>query len=210
MRILIAEDDAVSRLVLERTLQKWGHEPVPVNNGRSALEVLQGPAPPALAILDWMMPEMDGTEVCRRVRAMASSMPTYIILLTARQQKEDIAFGLDSGADDYVVKPFDQQELRSRIAVAERVISLQLSLAYRIQELEAAIAQIKQLKGLLPMCSYCKNVRDDSNYWQQVESYFSSHADVQFSHGICPTCWKQHVEPELRKAGIDCKAPGEP
>jgi len=202
MQILIAEDDPVSRLVLERTLQKWGHEPVPACDGQQAWEVLRQPSSPYLAILDWMMPEIDGTELCRRVRAMTRDIPIYIILLTARHQKEDVVIGLESGADDYIIKPFHHQELRSRIHVAERIIALQRGLSERVRELESALAQVKQLKGLLPICSYCKKVRDDSNYWQQVEQYFGEHSDLQFTHGICPSCWTNVVQPELARAGI--------
>ncbi len=202
MQILIAEDDAVSRLVLERALQKWGHEPVLACDGQAALDVLAQPNSPPLAILDWMMPVLDGTEVCRQVRARPQSLPTYIILLTARYQKEDVVSGLESGADDYMTKPFHHQELRSRIRVAERIIDLQRSLAERISQLETALSQVKQLKGLLPICSYCKKVRNDANYWEQVETFIGDHSELQFSHGICPTCWKQVVEPEMHKAGI--------
>jgi DNA-binding response OmpR family regulator len=202
MRILIAEDDLVPRTVLERTLQKWGHEVIVTADGTAAWEAFQNPNPPPLAILDWMMPGMDGPEVCRKVRALSRPQPTYLILLTARNKKEDVVLGLESGADDFVTKPFDQQELRSRVRVGERIVELQRGLADRVRQLEDALAQVKQLKGLLPICCYCKKVRDDQNYWQQVEKYISVHSDVQFSHGICPGCWESVVEPELSRAGL--------
>ncbi len=202
MRILIAEDDRVSCSVLEASLRKWGHEVVVTCDGQAAWEVLQRDDAPKLAVLDWMMPELDGVEVCRRVRALPRREPTYLILLTAKHHKEDIVAGLDSGADDYITKPFDRQELQSRIRVGERIVALQRSLADQVRELEAALAQVKQLNGLLPICCYCKSIRDDQNYWQAVESYLASHSDVHFSHGICPNCWQQVVERELAKAGI--------
>ncbi|MBP3960457.1 response regulator [Gemmata sp. G18] len=196
-RALIAEDDPVSRTLLERTLQGWGYEVVVTCDGAEAWAALLADDAPHLAILDWMMPGLEGTEVCRRVRALAQSIPTYVILLTARGQSDDIVAGLDSGADDYVTKPFDRQELRSRIRVGERVIALQQGLAERVQELEAVLGQVKELKGLLPICSYCKAVRDDQNYWHRVETYITAHSAARFSHGICPGCWKGVVEPEL-------------
>ena len=202
MKILIAEDDQISRLVLERALKKWGHIVVVASDGLAAWQVLQRDDAPKLAILDWMMPGMDGPTICQKTRALIRQEPTYIILLTAKQQKEDVVLGLESGADDYVVKPFDHQELRSRIRVGERMIALQQKLADRVRKLEVALSDITLLSGLLPICCYCKNVRDDKNYWQEVESYVAARSDVHFSHGICPTCWVKVVVPEMAKGGI--------
>jgi sigma-B regulation protein RsbU (phosphoserine phosphatase) len=203
MKILIAEDDPISRIVLERTLTSWGHEVVVVCDGQAAWEILKRDDAPKLAILDWMMPHIDGLEVCRRVRSLTHSEPTYIILLTAKQQKADVASGLESGANDYVTKPFDRRELRARLDVGERMTNLQRDLAERVQALEAALEQIHQLQTLLPICSYCKNVRDDQNYWQKLDTYFAKHSDVQFSHGICPDCYRDIVVPGLAAQGIE-------
>jgi len=199
MRILIAEDDAVSRRRLEATLRKWGYEVLAVEDGLAAWEVLQGETPPSLAILDWMMPGMDGIEVCRKVRERSPSRPLYIIVLTARGSREDVVAGLQAGGDDYVTKPFDREELHARVRVGLRVLQLQMNLAARVRELEEALARVKQLQGLLPICSYCKKIRDDQNYWQQVEGYISEHSEAIFSHGICPDCFEKFVKPELNK-----------
>jgi len=199
MHILIAEDEATNRLLLERALQRWGHEVTVTENGAQAWEVLRGSSPPQLAILDWMMPEMDGVEVCRRARTMLGQVQLYIILLTALDSEDDIVTGLEAGADDYVTKPFDHRELHARIDVGKRILDLQSDLSNRIRELEASIAREKTLQGLLPICSYCKKVRDDQNYWQQVEGYIEDHADVSFSHGICPDCYTNIVEPQLEQ-----------
>jgi DNA-binding response OmpR family regulator len=199
MKILIAEDDPVSRCLLEVTLTKSGFEVISTSDGHQALEVLQSQEP-AIAILDWMMPGLDGAEVCRRARTLPTATPTYIILLTAKSEKEDIVEGLDAGADDYITKPFNRVELNARIKVGVRVTELQRSLADRIVQLEAALARVKQLQGLLPICSYCKMVRDEQDYWQQVDSYISKHADVAFSHSICPTCYDRLVRPQLKGA----------
>jgi DNA-binding response OmpR family regulator len=197
MKILIAEDDPVSRCVLEATLVKSGYEVTVTSDGNQAWEALQREAP-TIAILDWMMPGIDGVEVCRRARAIQSPTPTYLILLTAKTEKGEIAQGLDAGADDYVTKPFDRRELYARIKVGLRVTELQRNLGGRIAELEAALTRVKQLQGLLPICSYCKKVRDDQNYWQQVDSYISKHSEVEFSHSICPACYDRVIEP-IRK-----------
>ena len=199
MRILIAEDDAVSRRVLEATLAKWGYEIVVTTDGLQALEALTHPGAPSLAVLDWMMPGLDGSEVCRRARQAAGDRLLYLILLTAKGRKEDIVEGLTAGADDYVVKPVDRSELKARINVGERILRLQTELATRVKELELALSKVKLLQGLLPICCYCKRIRDDQNYWQQVEGYISSHSEAQFTHGICPDCREKIIEPELER-----------
>jgi phosphoserine phosphatase RsbU/P len=197
VKVLIAEDDMVSRRLLEATLVKWGYEVVVTCDGTAAWDVLQSADAPPLAILDWMMPGMDGTEVCRKVRRTPSPTPPYLMLLTAKGRREDIVKGLRSGADDYVTKPFDREELRARVQVGMRIVELQQSLAERVKALEEALTRVKQLQGLLPICSYCKKIRDDQNYWQQVESYISEHSEAQFSHSICPECYERLVKPEL-------------
>jgi len=193
MKILIAEDDPVSRVFLEMTLVKWGYEVVVTCDGNEAWETMQCEAP-AIAILDWMMPGIDGVEVCRRARSVETSTATYVILLTAKSEKDDVVEGLGAGADDYVTKPFNRAELQARIKAGARIVELQRNLADRVVELQSALARVKQLQGLLPICSYCKRVRDDQNYWQQVDAYVSKHSDVEFSHGICPPCYDRLVE----------------
>lgn len=197
MKILIAEDDPVSRRVIEATLVKWGFEVVTTTGGTEAWAAISAAGAPRLAILDWMMPEIDGLEICRRARQRPNPQPLHIILLTARGHKEDVIKGLQAGADDYVTKPFDHEELRARVQVGVRIVELQAALGDRVVELEDALARVRQLRGLLPICSYCKKIRDDQNYWQQVEQYVGAHSDVQFSHGICPDCYHKVVEPQL-------------
>jgi CheY-like chemotaxis protein len=199
VKILIAEDDVVSRQMLQVFLLRWGYEVVIATDGAEAWRVLESGDAPKLAILDWMMPVMDGIEICRRVRLLPRASPVYLILLTARGGNQDIVRGLDAGADDYVTKPFSREELRARIHVGVRVVELQTNLADRVGELERALAGVNQLQGLLPICSYCKKIRDDRNYWQQVEGYISAHSEAQFSHGICPDCYENIVKPELKK-----------
>ncbi len=129
MKILIAEDNAFYRHLLVSTIREWGFETVAVPDGAAAWEVLQSAAPPQLAILDWMMPNMDGLEVCRRVRARANPEPTYMIILTAKNGRENIVTALEGGADDYVTKPFDREELRARLQVGLRIVGLQTTQA---------------------------------------------------------------------------------
>lgn len=174
MRILIADDERVSTMMLGRTLEQWGFEVIVVHDGAAAWERIVGTDPPALAILDWEMPGLDGIELCQRIRSAPLRSPVYVILLTARNSRTDLVAGLEAGADDYLTKPFDPDELRARIHVGQRTLGL--------------MADIKRLTGLLPICAYCKRIRSDDDYWEEVESYITEHTDVRFSHGICPSC----------------------
>jgi DNA-binding response OmpR family regulator len=202
MDILIAEDDPVSQRTLAVTLEKWGHRVRATDDGAAAWEALCTDDAPNLAILDWMMPCMDGLALCRRIRETPRRRGTYVILLTARADKKDVVAGLDSGADDYLTKPFDREELRARVNVGMRVLALQQELADRVLELEQTLGRMRQLQGLLPICCYCKRIRDDGNYWQQLEQYICAHSDAQFSHGICPACFETVVKEQLRKQGL--------
>ena len=157
-----------------------------VKDGPAALEALQATDRPQLALLDWMMPGLDGPEVCRTLRENGGT--SYLILLTAKTDQADIVAGLDAGADDYLVKPFDPAELHARIKAGIRILDLQTRLAAHVSELEEALGNVRRLSGLLPICSYCKAIRDDSDYWHRVEEYMTEHAEVKFSHGICPKC----------------------
>jgi sigma-B regulation protein RsbU (phosphoserine phosphatase) len=180
VRILIADDDRVSTMMLGRTLEKWDFEVVVSHDGTAAWQIIVGADPPALAIIDWMMPGLDGIELCRRIRATPLRHPLYVILLTARNSRQDLVAGLEAGADDYLTKPFDPDELRARIHVGQRTLEL--------------IANIKRLSGLLPICTYCKRIRSDHDYWEQVESYITEHTGAMFSHGICPSCLSEVMD----------------
>jgi len=196
-RILIAEDDPVSRRVLESLLTKWGYQVETHDNGDSALKSLLLPDGPHLAVLDWMMPGLDGPDICREVRKQSQGDAYYLLLLTAKTRREDVVEGLSAGADDHVAKPFDRGELEARIRTGARIIALQERLADRVRELETALAEVRRLSGLLPICAYCKRIREGTDYWQAVEQYVASRSDAQFSHAICPDCFKKVVEPEL-------------
>jgi len=188
MRVLVAEDDAVSARGLEALMRSWGYDVIPAADGHEALAVLAAKDAPKLALLDWVMPGLQGPEVCRTVRGWESAESPYLILLTSRSARTDIIAGFNAGANDYLVKPFDHGELKARLNAGSRIVELQTGLAHQVRELEKALAKVRRLSGLLPICAYCKAIRDDSDYWHRVEEYVSEHADVQFSHGICPTC----------------------
>jgi phosphoserine phosphatase RsbU/P len=195
-RILIAEDHYVSRHLLERNLTNWGFQVVTAEDGEAAVRILESEGAPPLAIIDWMMPRMDGLDVCKRIRRNSERPYIYLVLLTAKSHKEEIAAGLEAGADDYVIKPFDPDELRARLKVGQRVVELERQLASRVAELENALTEVHQLKRLLPICMYCKSVRDDQDYWHQIEEYIHSETGTDFSHSICPACLEK-----LKKSG---------
>jgi phosphoserine phosphatase RsbU/P len=188
MKILIAEDDLTSRTLLEIMLRKWNYDVMVTSSGDDAFSALKRPDRPSLAILDWMMPAMSGIEICRELRKEESQSPVYVILLTALGDKISIVTGLQSGADDYVSKPFDPEELNARIRVGERVIELRSRLAIQIQQLELALVHVKMLQGILPICAHCHSIRDDRESWRRMEEYIESNSDAQFSHSICPSC----------------------
>ena len=197
MKILVAEDDAVTRKLLVVTLERLGWDVIQAEDGNAAwqaFETLKGKDAPELAVLDWMMPGVEGIEICRRLRTTPGFELVYVILVTSRGGKEDLSYGLAAGANDYITKPFDPVELQARVRVGERMVRLQRSLAARITEVEAALAHVQRLQGLLPICSYCKKVRNEANYWEQVESYLGAHSDLDFTHSICPQCTEKMMK----------------
>jgi DNA-binding response OmpR family regulator len=192
MKVLIAEDEPLSRRLLETRLTSGGYEVVAVENGARAWEVLKSHDSLELAILDWMMPELDGPEICRRLRGRESGSYVYVILLTARDRLTDVIAGLDSGADDYVTKPFDWEELETRLRTGERILRLKSALADKVAALECALAEVQTLQGLLPICMHCKSIRDDSNTWHRLETYIEGHSSALFTHSLCRKCLATH------------------
>ena len=182
MRILIVEDDFDARDMLEVMLRLDGHEVVCAVNGEQGWERFRGDHF-SVVISDWLMPETDGLELCRRIRSIEATPYCYVILLTALQGKSNYLEAMRAGADDFVSKPFDPDELRARLLVAERIGGLQ--------------DRMKQLEGILPTCMYCKRIRDERDEWVHIEHYISQHTAASFSHGVCPTCYQDVVRPEL-------------
>jgi DNA-binding response OmpR family regulator len=147
--IIIADDDSVSREVICTAVSKWGFRTILTRDGHEAMAAIRSEQGPVLAILDWMMPGMDGLEVCRRIRE--AGRPVHIVLLTARGGKDNIIEGFRAGADDYLVKPFHADELHARILVGLRVMTLQETLVDRVKALEAAASEIASLKLHIPV-----------------------------------------------------------
>ena len=182
MKILVVDDDQVSRRMLEGLLSKQGYEVLVAANGREAWEIYRRENI-SVVITDWIMPEVDGLRLCQMIRGMGRQKYTYIILITVMTGKGSYLEGIEAGADDFLNKPFDPDVLRARLHVAKRLLDLQ--------------AEVHQLQGMLPICSYCKRIRNDDNLWTQVEAYVSEHSDADFTHGICPQCEDKYVRPQL-------------
>jgi CheY-like chemotaxis protein len=187
-RVLVAEDHQPTREALRTLLELKGFQVTAVGDGSDAIECLSDPDGPAIGIINWMMPGASGVEVCRAVRAAVPARYVYLIMVTARDREEDVAEALAVGADDFIRKPCGPTELVARVRCGRRTIELKQSLAGRVAELEGLVERIRQLKRLLPICMYCKKVRNDSDYWQEIEAYLHQETGTDFSHGICPDC----------------------
>ncbi len=188
VKVLIADDDAIARRFLGSALTRSGYDVMAVSGGGDAWRVLSSPGAPPVAVLDWMMPEMTGLEVCEKVRAASLPVSPYLIVLTSRGETGDVVRALRAGADDHITKPFEIDELRARVSVGVRIATLQQQLADRVRALEEALAHVQQLQGLIPICAWCRQVRSDGNFWEQVDSYLAKRSGLQFTHAICPPC----------------------
>jgi DNA-binding response OmpR family regulator len=197
MRILIAEDDNTSRMVLASILSGEGYDVTSAEDGGAAWKLLQQPDAPSLAIVDLMMPGLDGFELVRRVRALPNSVPPYLIIVSTKDEAADVIEGLSAGANDYLTKPYDPGELRARIQVGRQLIEARIALNEKVEELELALKEVRTLKGIVPICASCKNVRDDQGYWNRVETYLNEHTEAEFSHAVCPDCMKR-LYPQFR------------
>ncbi|MEW5742980.1 MAG: response regulator [Myxococcota bacterium] len=195
-RVLLADDERVTRRLLESHITRFGYDVVSVDDGLSAWNVLKTEDAPALVVIDWSMPGLDGPEVCRRIRANPSEAYTYVLLVTSRAAKSDVVEGLSAGADDFVSKPIDPEELRARLRTGERIVQLERTLASRLKELEATIEHVHELQGMLPICIHCKRIRNQEQIWEKVESYFEKRAGAKFSHALCAECLEAHYPGE--------------
>jgi len=185
VKILAVEDDPVARAVLRQALLHLGHEVIDAKDGAEALRKLEKESV-RLIVSDWVMPEVDGLELCRAVRNRVNADYVYFILLTSREADVDNQReAIEAGVDDFLTKPLNLQEIWMRLRVAERILRY--------------ATEVRQLEAFLPICGYCKKVRDDQNYWQQIESYINERTGTDFSHSVCPDCYQRVVIPELEK-----------
>ena len=172
MKILIAEDDFTSRMMLDGVLNKWGFTTIVTTNGQEAWEVMQRPDAPSIAILDWQMPVMNGLEICRKLRRIDQPTPPYLILLTARGDKKDIVKGLDAGANDYIPKPYDNEELQARIRVGQRMVRLQRELV-KLNKALLHEAMHDQLTGIYNRRAIINTLEKELNRAVRGENHLS-------------------------------------
>jgi sigma-B regulation protein RsbU (phosphoserine phosphatase) len=185
LNILAVEDDILARKIICRSLRRLGHEVIEAADGEEAWAHLQA-GNVRVVVCDWMMPRLDGLELCRRIRARMGTEYVYFILLTGNSASDDNQrAAAEAGVDDFLTKPLDPQEMWMRLRVAERILRY--------------ATQVSQLETFLPICSYCKKIRDDKNYWQQIESYINKRTGTDFSHSVCPDCYQRVILPELEK-----------
>ena len=196
-RVLVAEDNDKTRNALVFLLQRHGYDVTVVSDGQAALDILLAPNPPHIALLDREMPRLDGLHVCIGVRSMPTRSYTYMIMLTAHDQPGEVLTAFAAGVDDFLSKPVDSAQLLARLRCGERVLALENRALERIAELETALEEVRALKRLLPICMYCKKVRDDADYWHEIDAYIHEQTGTDFSHGICPGCMKTVVEPQF-------------
>lgn len=193
MKILLAEDDDILRRIIAQMLRKLGYEVRETANGEEAWTVLLAESI-RIVISDWMMPVVDGLALCRRIRGDPAARYVYFVLLTVQDATdENKRLAADAGVDDFLTKPLNPTDLWLRIRVAERIV--------------AATARVRELEELLPICTYCKKVRSDGTYWQQIESYLREHTGSRLSHSICPECYQSVVLPQLQAQGIRPPSP---
>ena len=185
MKVLAVEDDPVARTILRRTLERLGHEVFEAHDGEEAWTVWLKEKP-RVVVSDWQMPKMDGLKLCKRFRAQGGRDYIYFILLTGTgDSANNRRAAAEAGVDDFLTKPIDLSRLWARLRVAERILKV--------------TTQVHRLEEMMPMCSYCKKIRDDQNYWQQIESYINERTGTEISHSVCPECYQRIVVPELER-----------
>jgi len=192
MKVLAVEDDNVSRAVLRRSLERLGHGVIEARDGEEAWMAWLAEKP-RVVVSDWQMPDLDGLGLCRRFRSQQGLDYVYFILLTARGDSgSNRRAAAEAGVDDFLTKPIDLSALWMRLRVAERILKY--------------TTQVHRLEEMMPMCSYCKKIRDDKNYWQQIESYINERTGTEISHSVCPECYQRVVLPELERLRKDALA----
>jgi PleD family two-component response regulator len=192
--ILIVDDSDINRdLVTELLSGSMECGIQQASNGSAALELIAREAPD-LILLDINMPGIDGYTVCKAIRSNEKVHEIPVIFLTGQRDSEFIVKGFEAGGNDYLLKPYESRELLARVHVHLELKLQRDELKRRNRELEEAIARVKQLEGIIPICMYCKKIRNDDTMWQQFELYMGEHLDAQFTHGVCPDCFSEQLE----------------
>jgi DNA-binding response OmpR family regulator len=209
IKILIVEDDPFFQRVLQKRVAGEGYQVTVAADGREGMKHIVS-FEPDLVISDWMMPEVDGLELCQSIKTGLKEAAPYFILLTAKGEISNKLLGLETGADDYLVKPCDPGELMARVRAGLRIVLLNQELREAVGQLQSTNAElvsardaIKRLAELLPVCSVCHRVREGDGPWQHLDEYLKARGRMEFSHGLCPDCKAAHypvLNPDEKKA----------
>lgn len=187
-KVLAVEDDPVALTVLEHSVRSLGYEVVSAVDGEAAWERLKDGSC-RIVVSDWSMPRLNGLDLCRRIRARPGDYVYFVLLTNVQATNENRDRAWEAGVDDFLSKPVDLQDLGARLRVATRILQY--------------TTRIEKLESLIPICSYCKNVRNDQSYWQRIESYLAEKTGADCSHSICPACYEKFMVPQLKALGID-------
>jgi DNA-binding response OmpR family regulator len=189
--ILVVDDEPVTLFATARLLRSAGYPVLEADSGAGCLNLAREKKPD-LILLDVQLPDMLGYEVCRQIKADAELRQSYVVLLSGVMTSSDNqSEGLEIGADGYLTRPIANRELLARVQAMVRIITAERERDLLIKKLQEALATIKTLSGMLPICSSCKKIRDDQGYWEEVELYVKKHSTAEFTHGICPACFKR-------------------
>jgi DNA-binding response OmpR family regulator len=188
MKIQIVEDDPIAATLLSASLKALGHEARLAGGGLEAWEQFKQ-EPTRVIVSDWMMPDLDGLELCRRIRGAGGEYTYFILLSNVSATGENLDQAMAAGVDDFLSKPAKVNELKARLHVAERILNY--------------ATQVRQLEEIIPICGYCRKLRDDRDYWSQVEEYIGRQTGSSFSHGVCPDCYDKVIVPQMKELGVE-------
>lgn len=194
--VLVVDDDPTCREILAAQINQLGYPVTRAASATQAAALLSAPDGPCIALLDWVLPDRNGVDLCRELRARPDDRYVYIILVTSKIEKADIVAGLDAGADDFVAKPVHIGELAARIRAGQRLLALQDALDRKVQSLQAALSRVRTLEGLISICMHCKRIRTGED-WTVIEQYIQAHSSALFTHALCTSCLNQHYPEDV-------------
>ena len=191
-KILIVDDDPDILFATARIVESAGYEVLKASTADHCMKLVKK-SRPDLILLDVVLPDTEGTVICRQIKEDPALKDIFVVLISGEKtESARQANGLESGADGYIARPITNRELLARVNAMVRILEAERERDRLIIQLKAALAEVKTLSGLLPICSGCKKIRDDKGYWNQIESYINKHSEAQLSHGICPECAEKY------------------
>ena len=196
MKVILVEDDPISSMIMKKNIEHWGYELEIFSDGLAAMDRLKNDDYELVA-LDWMLPGVSGIDICKAIRENEGELKHYVVFITSKTATEELVEAFEAGADDFISKPIKIEELKARLNVGYRIVTLQKDLTQKIKEKEEALAHVRQLQGLISICSYCHRIRNDEETWEKLEKYITNHSEAKFSHGICPECMEKYFSEYL-------------